>query len=89
MFWQVVGLPLFLYVGSPSSKKNDDRMESKIDALLPMQGGEKADLLVDRLDEHHARTKGHSQPHGYEAEWIRKGPFRSILSAGRRLLLRY
>jgi hypothetical protein len=33
MFWQVVALVYFLYVGSPSSKKNDDRMEAKIDAF--------------------------------------------------------
>ena len=26
LLWQVVGLAYFLYVGSPSSKENDDRM---------------------------------------------------------------
>ena len=34
LLWQVVGLAYFLYVGSPSSKENDDRMEAKIDALI-------------------------------------------------------
>ena len=34
LLWQVVGLAYFLYVGSPSSKENDDRMEAKIDELL-------------------------------------------------------
>lgn len=33
LLWQVVGLAYFLYVGSPSSKENDDRMEAKLDAL--------------------------------------------------------
>ena len=72
LLWQVVGLAYFLYVGSPSSKENDDRMEAKIDALLRIQGGERADALIDRLDEHYARTKGHSQPHGHEEEWVRR-----------------
>ena len=34
LLWQVVGLAYFLYVGSPSSKENDDRMEAKIDELI-------------------------------------------------------
>ena len=38
LLWQVVGLAYFLYLGSPSSKENDDRVEAKIDALLVMQG---------------------------------------------------
>ncbi|HEY0629763.1 MAG TPA: DUF6766 family protein, partial [Sphingomicrobium sp.] len=38
LLWQVVGLAYFLYLGSPSSKENDDRVEAKIDALLIMQG---------------------------------------------------
>jgi hypothetical protein len=29
LIWQVVGLAYFLYVGSPSSKENDDRIEAK------------------------------------------------------------
>ena len=33
LLWQVVGLAYFLYVGSPSSKENDDRMEAKLDAI--------------------------------------------------------
>ncbi|WP_225040515.1 DUF6766 family protein (plasmid) [Rhizobium sp. T1470] len=34
LMWQVMGLAYFLYVGSPSSKENDDRLEAKIDELL-------------------------------------------------------
>jgi hypothetical protein len=48
LLWQVVGLAYFLYVGSPSSKENDDRMEAKVDALMRMVGGEKADGLIRR-----------------------------------------
>ena len=43
LLWQVGGLAYFLYIGSPSSKENDDRMEVKIDALLRAVGGEKAE----------------------------------------------
>lgn len=39
LLWQVVGLAYFLYVGSPSSKENDDRMEAKIDTLIRLQAG--------------------------------------------------
>ena len=38
LLWQVVGLAYFLYVGSPSSKENDDRTEAKIDELLKLVG---------------------------------------------------
>ena len=68
LLWQVVGLAYFLYVGSPSSKENDDRVEAKIDALLRMNGGEDAEQLISELDEHYLRKGGHAQPHGHEAE---------------------
>ena len=42
LLWQVVGLAYFLYVGSPSSKENDDRTEAKIDALLKLVGRRRA-----------------------------------------------
>ncbi|AJR25971.1 MULTISPECIES: DUF6766 family protein [Sphingobium] len=65
LIWQVVGLAYFLYVGSPASKENDDRMEAKIDALLKLQGGEKADALIAELDDRYLRTHGHAKPHGH------------------------
>ena len=40
LLWQVVGLAYFLYVGSPASKENDDRIEAKIDALLRRSGAD-------------------------------------------------
>ena len=60
LLWQVVGLAYFLYVGSPSSKENDDRVEAKIDELLKLQGRED---LVREIDESHFRHHGHAQPH--------------------------
>ena len=41
LLWQVVGLAYFLYVGSPSSKENDDRLEAKVDALLRMKAAKR------------------------------------------------
>jgi hypothetical protein len=65
LMWQVCGLAYFLYVGSPSSKENDDRVEAKIDALLIMNG--KAGLeIMEKLDRHFLRTGGHPEPHGHE-----------------------
>ncbi len=34
LIWQVAGLALLLYVGSPQSKDGDERKEEKIDAIL-------------------------------------------------------
>jgi hypothetical protein len=63
LLWQVVGLAYFLYLGSPSSKENDDRLEAKIDELLRMQAGDaEGQKLIDRIDEDFLRHGGHSQP---------------------------
>src|SRR5690349_13343833 len=64
LLWQVVGLAYFLYLGSPSSKENDDRMEAKVDALLIMQG-DKGQEIMEKLDRHYLRTHGHAVPHGH------------------------
>ena len=61
LLWQVVGLAYFLYVGSPGSKENDDRVEAKIDELLKLAG---ANDKVREIDESHFRHHGHAQPHG-------------------------
>lgn len=65
LMWQVCGLAYFLYVGSPSSKENDDRVEAKIDALLIMKG--KAGFeIMEKLDKHFLRSGGHPEPHGHK-----------------------
>ena len=68
LLWQVVGLAYFLYVGSPSSKENDDRVEAKIDALIELVGKERGRKLIEELDEKHLRHHGHAPVHGSEAE---------------------
>jgi len=71
LLWQVVGLAYFLYVGSPSSKENDDRAEAKLDALLRIVGGDQAEKLIKDIDKHYLREDGHAQPHGHDAELAR------------------
>ena len=67
LLWQVVGLAYFLYIGSPSSKENDDRVEAKVDALLRINGGEPAEKLIAELDRHFERTGGvEPHKHGHE-----------------------
>ena len=58
LLWQVVGLAYFLYLGSPSSKENDDRVEAKIDFLMQhTAGGKKA---LEELDKEYCRHEGHA-----------------------------
>lgn len=71
LLWQVLGLAYFLYVGSPASKENDDRLEAKIDELMKMAGGDRAQALIDEIDKRYLRSAGHAKPHqggdlGYE-----------------------
>lgn len=63
LIWQVVGLAYFLYVSSPSSKENDDRLEAKVDALLRLQGGEQAETIIRSIDARYLRDAGHAEPH--------------------------
>ncbi len=69
LLWQVVGLAYFLYVGSPASKENDDRLEAKIDALLRINAGEGGERVIDDLDRHFERTSG-ALPHGHNQEVV-------------------
>ncbi|MDR6529446.1 hypothetical protein J2800_000161 [Caulobacter rhizosphaerae] len=65
LIWQVVGLAYFLYVGSPASKENDDRSEAKLDVLIRLQAGEKAEDIIADIDRRYLRAGGHSKPHGH------------------------
>lgn len=65
LIWQVVGLAYFLYIGSPASKENDDRLEAKVDELLKFTGGPGADRLIAEIDRRYLRTEGHAKPHGH------------------------
>ena len=61
LLWQVVGLAYFLYLGSPSSHENDDRLEAKVDALLHFQGKEGKEIIV-HLDKHFMRHPREPRP---------------------------
>lgn len=65
LMWQVIGLAYFLYVGSPTSKENDDRMEAKVDALIRLNAGEHADALLKDIDDRYLRHGGHARPHAH------------------------
>jgi hypothetical protein len=68
LLWQVVGLAYFLYLGSPSSKENDDRLEAKIDELLKLQAGdEEGQKLIDKLDDEYLRDHGHAPRFDHES----------------------
>ena len=66
LLWQVVGLAYFLYVGSPASKENDDRLEAKVDELIRITGRDRADALIEEIDRRYLRKGGHAKPHGHE-----------------------
>jgi hypothetical protein len=73
LLWQVVGLAYFLYIGSPSSKENDDRLEAKIDALLRINAGAaEGDKLINELDYEYARDHGHALPHKHAEQVAEK-----------------
>lgn len=56
LLWQVGGLALFLYVGSPQSKEGDERHEAKLDAILRRVDPEGADQLIQQIDRKFERT---------------------------------
>jgi len=65
LIWQVVGLAYFLYLGSPASKENDDRLEAKIDEILRLNAGKaEGQELIDRIDRDFLRHGGHARPVG-------------------------
>ena len=49
LLWQVGGLALFLYIGSPQSKEGDQRKEAKLDAILKAVDPDDADEILRRL----------------------------------------
>ncbi|WP_134495804.1 DUF6766 family protein [Microvirga pakistanensis] len=50
LLWQVGGLAILLYVGSPQSKEGDDRMEAKIDEILRRVDPQNAEAIIKGLD---------------------------------------
>lgn len=49
LLWQVSGLAMFWYVGSPQSKDSEDRTEEKLDAILRAVDAENAEKVLAAL----------------------------------------
>jgi hypothetical protein len=54
LLWQVGGLALFLYVGSPQSKEGNDRLEAKVDAILRRIDPTSGEVTIRQLDDAYA-----------------------------------
>src|SRR5918995_4245021 len=54
LIWQVGGLAMLLWVGSPQSKEGDDRMEAQLDAILAAVDPQNADRIIQTLDDDYA-----------------------------------
>lgn len=55
LMWQVGGLALLLYVGSPDSKEGDERTEEKLDLILKAVAKD-GEEQIKKLDKKYART---------------------------------
>jgi hypothetical protein len=64
LLWQVAGLALLLYVGSPQSKEGDDRVEAKLDALLHRVAPDDAKQLIAEIDDRYG-GRHTDRPHGH------------------------
>lgn len=51
LLWQVGGLAFLLFIGSPQSKEEDDRLEEKLDAILRAVDRDNAERLILELDQ--------------------------------------
>jgi hypothetical protein len=55
LMWQVGGLALLLYIGSPQSKEGDERTEEKLDLILKAVAKD-GEEQIKKLDKKYART---------------------------------
>lgn len=58
LLWQVGGLAFLLFIGSPQSKEEGDRVEEKLDLILTALRPEDADKLISELDLRYPGRKG-------------------------------
>lgn len=54
LLWQVGGLALLLYVGSPQSKEGDDRVEAKVDEILRKLDPQNGERIIQTLDDEYS-----------------------------------
>ena len=55
LLWQVGGLALLLYVGSPQSREGDERKEAKLDAILRKLDPVEGERIIEMLDREYDR----------------------------------
>lgn len=67
LLWQVGGLALFLFVGSPQSKEGSDRLEAKIDVILKRVDPEDGDGVIRDLDRRYGGRKT-DEPEAHKVE---------------------
>ena len=63
LLWQVGGLAILLYVGSPQSKEGTDRLEAKLDAILRKVDPDKGERLIAELDDTFCRQPDEPPAH--------------------------
>ena len=56
LIWQVAGLAFLLYVGSPQSREEDERMEEKMDAILRVVDKGNGEEEIKKIDKKYMRT---------------------------------
>jgi hypothetical protein len=55
LLWQVVGLTILLYVGSPQSKESEDRSEAIMEEILRNVDPKNGDKFLQRLEERYPK----------------------------------
>lgn len=55
LIWQVAGLAILLYVGSPQSREGDERKEEKLDRILQAVDAQNASRIISELDSRYPR----------------------------------
>ncbi|HEY6658511.1 MAG TPA: DUF6766 family protein [Nitrososphaeraceae archaeon] len=50
LIWQVAGLSILLYVGSPQSKEGDERKEEKMDLIIKILDQKNGNAMIKELD---------------------------------------
>lgn len=55
LLWQIAGLALVLYVGSPQSRESSERSEAKLDAVLRKVDPDEGERVVAILDQEYDR----------------------------------
>lgn len=50
LMWQVGGLALLLYIGSPQSKEGNDRLEEKVDLILAKVDPKNSEKEINKLE---------------------------------------